>query len=131
MQPKPTENDSQPKILNDKLFEANHSTTDSHPHVLILSLGERLNYCKVELVLWYHIPNKFKDPEGYAHHLLFMLFPFRDEWELKVRQSLLYSSNLSESEVIEVINNNKSLAEPYSDLVNDAFLSYGTDVSPN
>ena len=23
------------------------------------------------------------------------------------------------------------MAEPYSDLVNDAFLSYGTDVSPN
>ena len=45
---------------------------------LILSLGERLNYCKVELVLGYHIPNKFNDPEGYAHHLHFMLYPFRD-----------------------------------------------------
>ena len=51
----------------------------THIHIfLILSLGERLNYCKVELVLGYHIPNKFNDPEGYAHHLHFMLYPFRD-----------------------------------------------------
>ena len=131
MQPKPTENDSQPEVLDDKLFEANHSTTDSYPHVLILSLGKRLNYCKVELVLRYHIPNKYKDPEGYAHHLHFMLYPFRDEWELKVEQSLSYSSNVSEPEVIQVINNNKSLAESYSDLVSDAFVNYGSDISPN
>ena len=49
--PKPIDNDSQPEVLDDKLFEANHSTTDSYPNVLILSSGERLHYRKVELVL--------------------------------------------------------------------------------
>ena len=70
LQTKPIENDSQPEVLDDKPFEANHSTTDSYPDALILSSGERLHYRKVELVLRYHVPNKFKDPEGYAHHLL-------------------------------------------------------------
>ena len=123
------ENDSQPEILDDKLFEANHSTTDSYPDVLILSSGERLYYRKVELVLWYHVSIEFKDPQGYAHHLLFMLYPFRYECELKVGQPSSYSSKLSETGVIEVINNNKSLIEPYSDLVNDAFLNYRSDIS--
>ena len=38
---------------------------------------------------------------------------------------------MSEPEVIQVINNNKSLAESYSDLVSDAFVNYGSDISPN
>ena len=45
------ENDSQPEVSDDKLFEANHSTAGSYPDVLILSSGERLHYRKVELVL--------------------------------------------------------------------------------
>ena len=123
LQPKPIENDSQLEVLDDKLFEANHSTNDSYPDVLILSSGERLHYRKVELVLQNHIPNKFKDPDGYAHHLLFMFYPFCDECGLKVRQSSSYSSKLGKPGVIEVTNNNKSLVEPYNDLVNDAFLN--------
>ena len=117
------------QILHDKLFEANHSTTDSYPDVLILSSGERLHYRKVELVLRYHVPNKFKDPEGYAHHLLFLFYPFRDECKLKVGQPSSYSSKLREPGVIEVINKNKSLVEPYRDLVNDAFLNHRSGIS--
>ena len=86
LQPKPIEKNSQPEVLDDKIFEANHSTIDSHPDVLILSSGERLDCRKVQLVLRYHVPNKFKDPEGYAHHLLFLFYPFRDECKLKVGQ---------------------------------------------
>ena len=44
LQPKPSENDSQSEVLDDKLFEANHSTTNSYPDVLILSSGEILHY---------------------------------------------------------------------------------------
>ena len=73
---KPTENDLQPEELIDKLVETNNPIGNSE--VLVLSAGERLHYCTVELVLQYHVPNKFKDPEGYAHHLLFMFYPFRD-----------------------------------------------------
>ena len=131
LQPKSIENNSQPEVLDDKLFEANNFTTDSYPDVLILSSGERSHYRKVELVLRYHVPNKCKDTEGYAHHLLFMFYPFRDECELMVGQPSSYSSKLSETAVIEVINNNKSLVEPYSYLVNDAFQNYRSDICPS
>ena len=36
---------------------------------------------------------------------------------------------MSEPGVIEVINNNKNLFEPYNHLVNDAFLNYRSDIS--
>ena len=126
---KPIENDSQPEDLIDKLIETNHSISSSYPEVLVLSSGEKLHYHKVEMVLRYHVPNKFKDPEGYAHHLLFMFYPFRDECELKVGQLSSYSSKLSEPGALEIGNSNKSLVEPYSDLVNATFLNYRADIT--
>ena len=60
-----------------------------------------------------------------------MFYPFRDERELTVGQPSSYSSKLNEPGVIEVINNNKSLVEPYSDLVNYAFVNYRSDISPS
>ena len=126
---KPIENDSQPEDLIDKLIETNHPISSSYPEVLVLSSGEKLHYHKVEMVLRYHVPNKFKDPEGYAHHLYFMFYPFRDECELKVGQLSSYSSKLSEPGVLEIANSNKSLVEPYSDLVNATFLNYRADIT--
>ena len=114
----------------DKLIETNHPISSSYPEVLVLSSGEKLHR-KVELVLRYLVPNRFKDPEGYAHHFLFMFYPFRDECELKVGQPSSYSSKLSEPGVLEIVNNNKSLVEPYSDLVNAAFLNYRADITPS
>ena len=61
------DNDSQPEELIDKLAETNDPNSNSYPEVLILSSGGRLNYRKVEFALWYHVPNKFKDAEGYGH----------------------------------------------------------------
>ena len=53
---KPVENNSQPKKLINKLVETNHSISNSYLKVLFLSPGERLHYCKVELVLRYMSP---------------------------------------------------------------------------
>ena len=50
---------------------------------------------------------------------------------VKVGQPSSYSSKLSKSGVIEVVNNNKRLIEPYSDLVNDTFENYRSDISPS
>ena len=124
MKIKPIENVSQPEEQVDKISETHHFIINSDIELLILSSGERLHYCKVELVLRYQIHNKFKDPEGYADHLLFMVYSFRDECELKLGQPPSYSSKVSESGALEIVNDNKSLVEPYSDLVNTAFLNY-------
>ena len=51
---------------------------------------------KVEFVSRYHVPNKNKYPEAYAHHLLFMFYPFRGEEQLKAGELLLYSAKLLE-----------------------------------
>ena len=115
MKIKPIENVSQPEEQVDKIIETHHSIINSHIELLILSSGERLQY---------QIHNKFKDPEGYADHLLFMVYSFRDECELKLGQPPSYSSKVSESGALEIVNDNKSLVEPYSDLVNTAFLNY-------
>ena len=78
-----------------------------------------------------HVPNKFKEPESYAHHLLFMVYPFCDECELKLGQPPSYSSKLNEPEVHDIISYNKSLVEPYSDLIDAAFLNYRSDIMPS
>ena len=67
--PKPIENDSHPEELIPELIETNRSITYSHPEVLGLSSSERLHYREAELVLRYHILNKFENPEGFADHL--------------------------------------------------------------
>ena len=104
---KPIESDSQPEELIDKLVEKNHPISNSYSEVLVLSSGERLHYCKLKLVLPYHGPNKFNDPESCAHHLLLRFYPFCDESELKIGQPSSYSLKLSEPGVLEFVNNNK------------------------
>lgn len=76
-------------IYNKNNWYINHSTVNSYPDVLIFSSGERLHYGKVELVLLYHVPNKFEDLDDYAHHSLFMFYQLRNECKLKVRQTSL------------------------------------------
>ena len=75
LQTKLIENDSQPEELVDELVETNHSTSSSYPKLLILSTSEKLHYRQVEFVLRYHAPIKVKQPENYAHRLLFYVLP--------------------------------------------------------
>ena len=123
--------DSQPEKLVDKLLEANYSTVKSYSELSVLFSGERLYYRKVELVLRYHVPNKLKDSEGYAHDLLFMFYPCRDDGELKVGQPQSYTPKLSKPGVLKIINDNKCMVKCYSDLANDVFLSYRVDIDGN
>ena len=60
-----------------------------------------------------------------------MFYPFYDECELKVGQPSSHSSKLSGPGVLEIVNTNKSLVKPYSDLVNAAFLNYRADITPS
>ena len=46
------------------------------------------------------------------------------------REPLSYSAKLLEAGVINVINKNKSLAEPFSDMVDEAFLHFRSDLTP-
>ena len=90
-----------------------------------------MHYRQVEFVLRYHAPIKVKQPENYAHRLLFTFYPFRDKCELKLGQPPSYSSKLNEPGVLDTVNYNKSLVEPYSYLIDAAFLNYRSDIMPS
>ena len=60
-----------------------------------------------------HVPNKETRPEEYAHHMLFMYYPFRDEKELLSGNPPTYAMKLSEPGVIDLVNQNYSLAETF------------------
>ena len=51
------------------------------------------------------MPNKHLHPETFAHYLLFIFYPFRNENSLKVNNS--YCQKLDEKCVLHTINENK------------------------
>ena len=131
--PKQVENDSQPNELSDEVIEENHSVNNnnSYPNRITLSTGEKLVHRKVEFALRYHVPNKYKDLEAYANHFLFMFYPFRNEEQLKTGEPFSYSAKLLETQVINIINENKSLVEPFSDMVDEDFFHFQSDLKPS
>ena len=83
---------------------------------------------KTPYVLQYYAPNKGTKPEEYAHHMLFMYYPFRDEKELLSGNPPTYASKLSEPGVIDLVNQNYSLVEPFATIVDNAFLRLSSDI---
>jgi len=115
------ENDSQPEILNELLFLENSTLPKSVP---LMTSKQSLKLRKTKCVLRCHVPNKLTRPEEYAHHLLFMFLPFRSENELKGTESGLYTEKLLEPGIIDIINRNKLINEPFGEFVEDAFLHF-------
>lgn len=56
-------------MLNDDLLEFNHADCSYPKLIPLMSSKETLQCRKVKAVLRYHVPNKNKNPEEYAHHL--------------------------------------------------------------
>ena len=90
--------------------------------------NEKLKYRKVRAILRYHVPNQNKRPEEYAHHLLFMYYPFRKEEDLHKET---YMENLVNPEVMRVVNNNKIKIEPFGNLVETALRSLRSNLKNN
>ena len=77
----------------------------AYPMLIKLLSNENLKCHKIPYVLQYYVPNKETSPE-YAHRMLFIYYPFRDEKELLSGNPPRYVSKLSEHGVIEVVNQN-------------------------
>ena len=116
------ENDYQPEILEELINDIS-TLPNSVP---LMSSKDKLKLRKTRCVLRFHVPNKFKKPEAYAQHLLFMYYPFRKEDELK-GESGTYVEKLLEPRVIEYIQNNKSICEPFGEIVDEAFVQFDRD----
>ena len=86
-----------------------------------MSSNEKLKCRKIKAVLRYHVPNPNRNPEQYTHHLLFSFYPFRDEGNLKHTPfSWNYLAKLQQPEVLNVVNQNKLVMEPFLDFVDAA-----------
>jgi len=125
-----SENDCQPVILDDEVLELNHGESKFPKNIPLMSSKEKLKCRKVKAVLRYHQPNPRKDIEGYAHHMLFSFYPFRNEEHLKSPPFTgTYFAKLQEPGVIEVINRNKAVMEPYSEMVDQALSNLSSAVT--
>ena len=118
------ENDNQPVVLDDKLMNLQHSATHQNKTISLMSSNEKLKRRKVRAVLRYHVPNPNRNPEQYAHHLLFSFYPFRDGGNLKhLSISGNYLVKLQQSEVWKVVNQNKLVIESFSDFFDAALVN--------
>ena len=124
---KPTENNCQPVALSDEILEINYNSSGYPTCIPLMSCKEKLKCRKVPLVLRFHTPNKDKTFELYAHHLLFLFYPFRNETELKAGDPELYANKLAQPGVLDIVNENKIRIEPDADIVEDALMRYNID----
>ena len=116
-----TENDNQPVVLDHELMSLQHSAIHQNETISLMSSNEILKRRKVREILRYHDPNLNRNPEQYAHHLLFSFYPFRDEGNLKQPPiSGNYLAKLQQPEVLNVVNQNKLVMVPFSDFVDAA-----------
>ena len=93
----------QPDELDGSLIEKNHEES-SYPMEMKLTIsGERMQCCKVRRRVWYHVPNKILYSEKFAHHVLLLFCPFRDEKELLSGLPPLYQNKLQEQGVQDIV----------------------------
>ena len=65
-------------------------------------------------------PNRVNThPDDYYHHMLVLFYPFRREEDLMCESPPSHSGKFYDSSVLEIVNHNQSLVEPYADLIHD------------
>ena len=116
-------NDNQPTVLTDSAIEENHNECSLPKSVPLMSSKETMKCRKVRKVLRYYTPNRHKCPEKYAHHLLMLYYPFRNEGT-DLATSKSFSLKLNEQSVIDVVNRNRAIFEPDSELLELALRNY-------
>ena len=68
--------------------------------------------------------NTNRNAEEQAHHLPFSFYLFRHEGELKCPPvSGTYLLKLQQPSVLDVVNRNRHIMEPYSDIADDALVN--------
>ena len=115
------ENHNQQVVLDDELMNLQHSVTNQNETIYLMNSNEKLKRRKVRAVLRYYVPNLNKNPEQYAHHFVFSFYPFRDEGNLKHPPNFInYLAKLQQPKVLNIVNQNKLVMEPFSDFVGAA-----------
>ena len=67
-------------VLGEEIKETLQGISKTLPQsLLLMSSSEKLKLLKTRQFLMYHVSNKHLHPEKFAHYLLFIFYPFRDE----------------------------------------------------
>ena len=116
--------------LTDDMLETNLAVASHYLSLIpLMSSTEKLKLRKVHSVLIYFTPNKNRNYKVYAHHLLILFYPLRTKSDLKSDNS--YTKKVATPDVIDIVNKNRSIIEPYCELVDEDFLRYNTEVTNN
>ena len=78
--------------------------------------GERLSSRTTKIVVRYHKANIEINLEKYARYLVVLFYPFKDQKQLVINRSYVFK--LNEENMLEIVNQNKQIFEPNSDLIN-------------
>ena len=73
------------------------------PPRLMIS-GRTMRCRKARRILRYHVPKKLFSQEKFAHNVLLLFYPFRDEKELSSDFSTIYNKTLQDKGVEDVEN---------------------------
>ena len=92
---------------------------------------ETMRCHQVRRFLQYHVSNKLSLPEKFAHHVLLLFYPFRDEKELLSGFPPLYQNKLQEQGFQDVVNTNKIKFELYGDLVDQVYSKFNETLISN
>ena len=116
--------DNHPVVLDDELMETNHLDSQLVKTIPLMSSKEKLKCRKFKVVLRYHVLNTNRNAEEHALHLPFSFYLFRHEGELKYPPvSGTYLLKLQQPSVLDVVNRNRHIMEPYSDIADDALVN--------
>ena len=109
------ENDCRPEVLLDD-YENSNPLCSYPKSVPLMSSKEKLKRRNVKRVVRYHTPNPVSNAEAYAHHLMMLFLPFRQESDLLCQTSNCYVAKLNNPEILSIVNENKLKFEPWSNM---------------
>ena len=112
-------------------MEVNHDNLN-YPKIIKLMGSNKKTQCQnVRRVLRYHTPNKYRFPEKYVYHLLFLFFPFRSEEQLLGGHLSTCQGKLAEPGVMDIINENQQKFEPYAAIVDRGYENLNSEFVDN
>ena len=125
------DNDCQPEVLTTNTGDECDSSVPNYPEsIQMMSSKQKMKLRKIKSVLRYYTPNRDKYPEKYAHHMLFMFYPFRSEGQLLADDGT-YTAKLACANIYNVVVENHRQFEPFADIVDAALRNLNENRLPD
>ena len=120
-------------ITNQKNLTMNHyqvclTRLYACPKQIKLLSNEKFRCRKIPYVVQYYVPNKKRALKNMCTTYFLCTIRLENEKELLSGNSPIYVSKFSEPGVIEVVNQNCSLVDPFATIVDDVFLRISWDI---